>query len=86
MGKVYETKNQQVATFCVYAGLVLLEVKRAGAKTLLFVFDDPEGEGPKLDEQYFSDDSITSARALLRCADEVRKAVGDLYRSEKHGS
>lgn len=84
MSGTYETRNQRVAAFCVYAGLVLLEVRRVGPKSLMFVLDDPANEGPELDRQFYSDSSITSARELLRAADEVREAVRAMrYGEEK---
>lgn len=75
MSTTYETRNQHVAAFCVYAGLPLLEVRKIGAKSLMFTLDDPNGEGPGLERQFFVDSSITSARELLKVADEVRRAV-----------
>src|SRR6266446_8817935 len=78
----YTTRNQHVAVFCVYAGLALLEVKKVGPKSLQFVLDDPDGEGPELDRQFFEDGSVASSRELLRAADEVRRAVRDMYTKE----
>jgi len=79
----YTTRNQHVAAFCVYAGLVLLEVKKIGVKSLLFVLDDPDGEGPELDRHFFENGSVSSARELLKASDEVRRAVRDMYTKEK---
>ena len=76
---VYKTSNQHVVVFCVYAGLALLKVERVGEKRLEFILDDPSNEGPELDQQFYSDSSVTSARELLKAADEVRAAVRNVY-------
>lgn len=77
---VFETRHQHLAAYCLYAGLVLLEVKRLEPKGLLFVFDDREGEGPELNKQFAADDRITSARSLLHCYDELRKEIRKVFR------
>lgn len=73
----FETTNQQLAAFCVYAGLVLLEVRRDG-KSLIFSLDDPTDEGPELQRE-FRAATVTNARALLEAYDEVRREIREYH-------
>ncbi len=83
IGDIFETKHQGLASYLVYAGLVLMGVRRDGnGKSLMFEFDDPDGSGHELEQDFFTDRKITSARALLDAADEVRAEVKNFYRTQ----
>jgi len=77
----YKTSNQKVATYCVYAGLVLMTVELVGEKSLMFTLYDPDGIGPQLDRDFYSGATITSPKELLEVADEIRGEVRRMYRA-----
>ena len=78
----YETRNQHVACWLVYGGLTLSDVATIG-KSISFTFDDPNNEGDELTEQFFSDNHVTSANALLDAADHVRRTVREMFMATK---
>ena len=81
--QLYETNNAHVAAFLVYAGLVLLEVKLAGPKSLVFVFqddDDCEKSAAALEADFWNDRQVASPKALLSAYGEIRS---ELYKVRK---
>lgn len=73
--KVFETRNAYVAAILTYAGLVLLEVKRIGPKSLNFVFLDDDESAAQLEADFWADRQITSQRSLLEAYSEIRKEI-----------
>ena len=75
MSGQFETRNSFVASFLNYCGLVLLEVKNVGPKTVAFVFDDANNEAAQLEEDFWNDREVCSAKRLLKADREIRKHV-----------
>ena len=71
----FETRNSFVASFLNYCGLVLLEVKNVAPKTVAFVFDDSANEAAQLEEDFWNDREVCSAKRLLQADREIRKHV-----------
>lgn len=71
----YETQHSFIASFLNYAGLVLVEVKRVNPKLVSFVFDDPNDEAAQLEEDFWNDRQITSAKRLLEADREIRREI-----------
>lgn len=72
----YETRNAYVAAFLNYAGLVLLEAKRIGPKSVSFIFlDDAEEDAEQLEQDFWNDRQAASPRALLSAYCEIRRAM-----------
>ena len=75
MSQQFETPNSFVASFLNYCGLVLIDVKSIGPKSVAFVFDDPNDEAKQLVEDFWNDAQVTSARKLLQADREIRKHI-----------
>ncbi len=75
----YETRNQHVAAWLVYAGLELNDVSQGPGKSIIFAFEDKRNEGAELCEQFRANGHVTDANALLDAADEVRRRVRRMF-------
>jgi len=71
----YETRHSFVAAFLNYCGLVLMEVRRTGPKSLTFIFQDDDAEAAQLETDFWEDRQVISARKLLEADREVRQEI-----------
>ena len=74
MNGIYLTRHSHAAAYLWYAGLGLIEVRRA-EKGFEFEFDDPEGIGAELERDFWQDGQVTSAKKLLDANREVQREV-----------
>ena len=75
MNQQYVTPNSFVASFLNYCGLVLIEAKNRKGKNVSFVFDDPENEAGQLEQDFWNEAQVVSAKRLLQADREIRKYV-----------
>jgi hypothetical protein len=81
---ISSTTNRMLATFFLYCGLSLRQIRVSEGRPL-FVHRDPDGEAPDLELRFFHEvegDYITSARSLLKADADLRGALREFWREQ----